>query len=230
MLPQCAATPKAGLFFPTGTLAQRAAIHAHFQDLAVQGLPQGRLILHPTSHLIHHDCLRDGPWMNFGNLLTYFEIFWRFLMLSLIAWTGPSQVEKDGKRYITAPSPESTRMYKGKPIRENKYKAISWWIQFSLPLGASQSKRARLEIDRLPALNVQVVGRFERPFQREDFPSGCPGAGDVAAHLLTSWVLDLLGSFSFLQAPVWPTNIPRIIWALTLAVEQNLGDKENDKL
>jgi len=75
MLPQCAATPKAGLFFPTGTLAQRAAIHAHFQDLAVQGLPQGRLILHPTSHLIHHDCLRDGPWMNFGNLLTYFEIF-----------------------------------------------------------------------------------------------------------------------------------------------------------
>ena len=97
-------------------------------------------------------------------------------------------MEKDGKRYITAPSPESTRMYKGKPIRENKYSTRQFHgeFSFSLPLGASQSKRARLEIDRLPALNVQVVGRFERPFQREDFPSGCPGAGDVAAHLLTS--------------------------------------------
>lgn len=45
-----------GLFFPTGTLAQRAALHSHLEQL---GQP-GRLLLHQTSHLVHHDCLRDG--------------------------------------------------------------------------------------------------------------------------------------------------------------------------
>eukprot|EP00438_Fugacium_kawagutii_P000039 Skav208225 [mRNA] locus=scaffold3686:130482:134675:- [translate_table: standard] len=45
--------------------------------------------------------------------------------------------------------------------------------------GALQSKRAQLEIDRLPAFNVLVVGQFERPFRSEDFQPGCPRAGDV---------------------------------------------------
>ncbi|CAE7557211.1 ltaA, partial [Symbiodinium natans] len=49
---------EAGLFFPSGTLAQRAALHAHVQQMDPSS---GRLFLHPTSHLIHHDCLRDGP-------------------------------------------------------------------------------------------------------------------------------------------------------------------------
>ncbi|CAE7717375.1 ltaA, partial [Symbiodinium pilosum] len=49
---------EAGLFFPTGTLAQRATLHAHFQQMESAS---ARLFLHPTSHLIHHDCLRDGP-------------------------------------------------------------------------------------------------------------------------------------------------------------------------
>lgn len=68
----------------------------------------------------------------------------------------------------------------------DKYNIQGTFMVSILPLGESQSKRARLEIDRLPTLNVQVVGRFERPFQREDFPPGCPGAGDIAAHLLAS--------------------------------------------
>eukprot|EP00434_Breviolum_minutum_P001392 symbB.v1.2.001223.t2/scaffold66.1/size357995/26 len=38
---------------------------------------------------------------------------------------------------------------------------------------------ARREIDRLPNFNVLVVGHFERPLCRTDFPFGCPGAGDV---------------------------------------------------
>lgn len=48
---------EAAAFFPTGTLAQRAALQAHRQQLQA---PEGRVLLHPTSHLAHHDCLRDG--------------------------------------------------------------------------------------------------------------------------------------------------------------------------
>ncbi|CAJ1455536.1 unnamed protein product [Effrenium voratum] len=48
---------EAGLCFPTGTLAQLAALHCHFEAMAQ---PQGRLLLHPTSHLIHRDYLRDA--------------------------------------------------------------------------------------------------------------------------------------------------------------------------
>eukprot|EP00928_Gymnodinium_smaydae_P026160 TRINITY_DN20620_c1_g2_i1.p1 TRINITY_DN20620_c1_g2~~TRINITY_DN20620_c1_g2_i1.p1 ORF type:complete len:423 (-),score=96.99 TRINITY_DN20620_c1_g2_i1:103-1293(-) len=46
-----------GLFFPTGTLAQRAALHAH---QALMKVAAGRVVVHPTSHLVHHDCLRSG--------------------------------------------------------------------------------------------------------------------------------------------------------------------------
>eukprot|EP00931_Biecheleriopsis_adriatica_P009072 TRINITY_DN110182_c0_g1_i1.p1 TRINITY_DN110182_c0_g1~~TRINITY_DN110182_c0_g1_i1.p1 ORF type:complete len:396 (-),score=71.51 TRINITY_DN110182_c0_g1_i1:47-1234(-) len=51
-----------GLFFATGTLAQRASLHAHCEQLKELHGPNGsgRIIVHPTSHLVHHDCLRDG--------------------------------------------------------------------------------------------------------------------------------------------------------------------------
>lgn len=48
---------EAGVFFSTGTLAQRAALHVHTEQLKA---PKGRVIVHPSSHLVHHDCLRDG--------------------------------------------------------------------------------------------------------------------------------------------------------------------------
>lgn len=54
-----------GLWFCTGTLAQRAALHAHREQQwearkeDASGSP--RVLLHPTSHLIHHECLRNGP-------------------------------------------------------------------------------------------------------------------------------------------------------------------------
>lgn len=44
-------------FFVTGTLAQRAALHAHLQQMPPG---TGRVIVHPTSHLVHHACLLDG--------------------------------------------------------------------------------------------------------------------------------------------------------------------------
>eukprot|EP00928_Gymnodinium_smaydae_P028868 TRINITY_DN21900_c0_g1_i1.p1 TRINITY_DN21900_c0_g1~~TRINITY_DN21900_c0_g1_i1.p1 ORF type:complete len:400 (+),score=51.46 TRINITY_DN21900_c0_g1_i1:65-1264(+) len=45
------------VFFATGTLAQRAALHVHVKQLAAS---KGRVILHPTSHLAQADPLLDG--------------------------------------------------------------------------------------------------------------------------------------------------------------------------
>ena len=65
-----------GVFFATGTLAQRAALHSHQEQeyplgssaptpLAGAKPPRcantpPRVFVHPTSHLVHHECLRDG--------------------------------------------------------------------------------------------------------------------------------------------------------------------------
>ena len=47
---------EAGCFFATGTGAQHAALLALAPDVA-----KPTVLLHPTSHLVHLDCLRDGP-------------------------------------------------------------------------------------------------------------------------------------------------------------------------
>lgn len=47
---------EAGCFFATGTGAQHAALLALTPDV-----DRPTVLLHPTSHLVHLDCLRDGP-------------------------------------------------------------------------------------------------------------------------------------------------------------------------
>ena len=45
---------EAAVFCPTGTAAQLAICTAH-----TQGTTRRKLLLHPTSHLVFHDCLRS---------------------------------------------------------------------------------------------------------------------------------------------------------------------------
>lgn len=51
-----------GCFFATGTAAQQCALHA-LTTVAAAPLAGRRpvVMVHPTSHLVFHDCLRDGP-------------------------------------------------------------------------------------------------------------------------------------------------------------------------
>ena len=51
---------ESGCFFATGTAAQHAALLALGPGVAPQACCPVVLV-HPTSHLVHLDCLRDGP-------------------------------------------------------------------------------------------------------------------------------------------------------------------------
>jgi hypothetical protein len=53
---------EAARFFPTGTLAQQCALKAHASgtEPMLTGALAPTVCLHPTSHLVHLDCLRDG--------------------------------------------------------------------------------------------------------------------------------------------------------------------------
>lgn len=52
-------------FFTTGTLANIAALRAH---------DTRRAVLHPTSHLVHHDCLRDATVQRMGVVIAAGEM------------------------------------------------------------------------------------------------------------------------------------------------------------